>query len=152
MRIVLPFLLGLFCVSWPVLAGPINEELGKKYLAISSDLAADSFENSTRQAKEISGLINADAAAMKSDLYKKIAESAQTLSRAKDIKEARTSFKAFSENMKTWFEKEKPAGVELMFCPMEKGYWVQKAGEATKNPYYGTAMASCGYSVTKKLK
>lgn len=80
------------------------------------------------------------------------------LTAAQDLKSARLEFLAFNTALASAL-KEKPelrAGVKAYQCPMTNslggnaaanGRWLQLAGEAMRNPYFGKAMADCGEEV-----
>jgi hypothetical protein len=45
--------------------------------------------------------------------------------------------------MAMWGTMSKPKGIDVVFCSMAKGSWLQKRGEV-RNPYYGSSMLTCG--------
>ena len=57
--------------------------------------------------------------------------------------EARDAFKELSRPMAMWVTMSKPAGVNVVFCSMAKGSWLQTDAKI-RNPYYGAKMLSCG--------
>ena len=69
-----------------------------------------------------------------------------------DIKKQRESFAGFSTNMATLAKAvkltDKP--VYYAYCPMKKAYWLSSE-KAIKNPYYGSAMLTCG-EVTETIQ
>lgn len=70
---------------------------------------------------------------------------ASAIADAKDISKQRQYFANFSSNMvevvKALDMADQP--VYIQYCPMKKASWLSKE-EAVKNPYYGSAMLTCG--------
>lgn len=67
------------------------------------------------------------------------------ISNSKDLKEQRVSFAPFSENMISLVKTVKLSTdpVYQQYCPMKKASWLSNQ-QAIKNPYYGSAMLTCG--------
>lgn len=67
------------------------------------------------------------------------------ISNSKDLKEQRVSFAPFSENMISLAKTVKLSTdpVYQQYCPMKKASWLSNQ-QAIKNPYYGSAMLTCG--------
>jgi len=74
-----------------------------------------------------------------------LVKEAGTISETKDISKQRTYFANFSTNMaavaKAIKLTDKP--IYYAYCPMKKAYWLSSE-KAIKNPYYGSAMLTCG--------
>jgi len=73
-----------------------------------------------------------------------LAKSAEALSKAKSIEEARKEFKGLSKNAINLAKGRE--GFYLMHCPMVKGGggdWLQTSKEVA-NPYFGASMLTCG--------
>lgn len=70
---------------------------------------------------------------------------ASDISNSKDIKLQREKFAALSLNMIELAKSTKLSAspVYLQYCPMKKASWLSNE-QAIKNPYYGSAMLSCG--------
>jgi hypothetical protein len=70
---------------------------------------------------------------------------ADNISGTNDIKQQREIFSNFSTNMfalaKSVMLSTQP--IYEAYCPMKKAYWLS-IDKAIKNPYYGTAMLTCG--------
>lgn len=76
---------------------------------------------------------------------------AKALAAAKDLAAQRSAFAGFSDQMITLVKSAKPAApVYVEYCPMKKASWLS-AEAVIKNPYYGSAMLSCG-SVKETIK
>ena len=67
------------------------------------------------------------------------------ISTSKDLKEQRVIFAPFSDNMIALAKTVKLSAepVYLQYCPMKKASWLSSQ-QAIKNPYYGSAMLTCG--------
>ena len=67
------------------------------------------------------------------------------ISRTKDIKQQRETFSSFSANMVALSKVVKLSAQPIYeaYCPMKKAYWLSN-DKAIKNPYYGSAMLTCG--------
>lgn len=67
------------------------------------------------------------------------------ISNSKDLKEQRVSFAPFSDNMIALAKAVKLSTdpVYQQYCPMKKASWLSNQ-QAIKNPYYGSAMLTCG--------
>ena len=73
-------------------------------------------------------------------------KTAKAVADAPDLKAAREAFGPLSDAVVAAAKAEgwKDLGdVKLAYCPMVKRSWLQK-DEKINNPYYGTAMATCG--------
>jgi hypothetical protein len=119
----------------------LPKELVEPYLQVQAALASDKFEPVAVNAKAM----NAVAETLGKDA-EALASTAKTLEGAKDIAAARSAFGELSAALVAYAEKTKSAlGADLRvaYCPMVNKPWLQKDKEI-KNPYYGTAMISCG--------
>lgn len=123
----------------------------QKYLKIGRSLAADSLSgvraNGAAIAKDAAKLDPTSVTGEHASHYKNVPtdlrESAQALTRATTLEEARASFKKLSMPMAMWATMSKPKGIDVLYCSMAKGSWVQRHGKV-HNPYYGTKMLDCG--------
>jgi hypothetical protein len=81
-----------------------------------------------------------------------LVKDAGVISDSKDIKKQREVFANFSTNMYALAKSLKLTGepIYYQYCPMKKTYWLS-ADKAVKNPYYGSAMLSCG-KVTETIQ
>ena len=70
---------------------------------------------------------------------------ATSISETKDIKKQREHFANLSNNMATLAKSVKLATQPIYqaYCPMKKANWLSSDKEI-KNPYYGSAMLTCG--------
>lgn len=76
---------------------------------------------------------------------------AEQISKSKDIKQQRELFAGFSNNMAALAKAVKltTEPVYQQYCPMKKASWLS-SNKAIKNPYFGSAMLTCG-KVTETL-
>ena len=77
---------------------------------------------------------------------------ATAISVSRDLKEQRTYFANLSTNMFAVVKAVKltTEPIYYAYCPMKKTYWLSKES-AIKNPYFGSAMLTCG-KVTETIK
>ena len=111
------------------------------YLEIHAQLASDKIDAIKAPAGALAtradGLGQAGVA---------MAKAARTVAEAPDVKAARDAFGALSEAVVAAAKAEgwkDLSDVKLAYCPMVNRSWLQK-GEKISNPYYGTAMLTCG--------
>ena len=111
------------------------------YLAIQEGLVHDSVDNLRANAGNIATAATAlGAPAMKIDT------AAVQLASAGDVADARQRFGTLSEAIvayKDGLHLKAGDGVKQAFCPMAVKPWLQR-GDAISNPYYGSAMPTCG--------
>ena len=81
-----------------------------------------------------------------------LVKDAGVISDSKDIKMQREVFANFSTNMYALAKSLKLTAepIYYQYCPMKKAYWLS-ADKAVKNPYYGSAMLTCG-KVTETIQ
>ena len=121
------------------------------YLQISSTLAADKTDGVVAAAKKISKLsakpdpktVKGKHAKHYASMPRKLAEASKKLAAAKEIAAMREALKDLSKPMAMWVTLSKPKDVNVIYCSMAKGSWLQKPGEIA-NPYYGASMLRCG--------
>lgn len=77
---------------------------------------------------------------------------AGAIAKTKDLKKQREYFSDFSENMFALAKAQKLSADQVYkaYCPMVKASWLSNTA-AIKNPYYGSAMLTCG-KVVETLK
>lgn len=121
------------------------------YLKIWNALSSDSLEDvgaavdsiAKHAAKLDSSSVTGEHATHYENIPTNLRKAAQTLSQAKALDEARASFKKLSMPMAMWVTMSKPQYLDVVYCSMAKGSWVQKHG-AVRNPYLGAEMLDCG--------
>jgi hypothetical protein len=74
-----------------------------------------------------------------------LVKDAGVISESKDLKKQREIFANFSTNMYALATSLKLTSepIYYQYCPMKKAYWLS-AVKTIKNPYYGSAMLTCG--------
>lgn len=111
------------------------------YLEIQVQLAGDKMDGVKASATAL-----ATRAGALGDAGGPVAKAAKSVADAPDLKAAREAFGPLSDAVIAAAKAEgwKDLGdVKLAYCPMAKRSWLQK-DEKINNPYYGTAMATCG--------
>lgn len=99
----------------------------------------------TKAKKLLTAITNADDNTVDKKAKKSLLKHAGEIAASKDLKSQREHFAAFSEDVialaKTTKLSDSPA--YQMYCPMKKSNWLSNE-KAVKNPYYGSAMLTCG--------
>jgi hypothetical protein len=74
-----------------------------------------------------------------------LVKDAGVISESNDLKKQREVFANLSTNMYALASSLKSTSepIYYQYCPMKKAYWLS-ADQAIKNPYYGSAMLTCG--------
>lgn len=111
------------------------------YLEIQAQLAADKVEGIEASATALS-----TAAASLGKPGDAIVAAARGLGQAADLEAAREAFGPLSDAVIAAAKAEGWKGlddVKLAYCPMVNRSWLQK-GDSIRNPYYGSAMLTCG--------
>ncbi len=160
-KIFLPMIVvGTLPFPSPLLADEAIEQFNEamrpilsEYLKIGAALATDKSDGISAVAKriiELSGTLDASGIAIQhaghyNSIAKDLRVAAQALSEAEDITEARKDFAELSKSMVLWaghLDLEQ-APVNVMYCSMYPGNWLQEGGEI-RNPYFGQKMPTCG--------
>ena len=123
----------------------------KAYLEIPTALAADRTGGVKEAAKKIKKLtagldpstVTGEHAGHYKDIPKNLAAAAERMMKAKDIAAMREALKDLSKPMAMWATMSRPEGVNVVYCSMAPGSWLQR-GTAVANPYYGAKMPRCG--------
>ncbi len=81
-----------------------------------------------------------------------LVKDAGVISDSKDLKKQREVFANFSTNMYALAKSLKLTAepIYYQYCPMKKAYWLS-SDKTIKNPYYGSAMLTCG-KVTETIQ
>jgi Cu(I)/Ag(I) efflux system membrane fusion protein len=111
------------------------------YVKIGEALSKDSMEGVKANAGQIATAATAlGAPAMKIDT------AAVQVAAATEIADAREKFGTLSDAVVTYMDGmhlTPPEGVRVAMCPMKQKPWMQK-GSDIENPYFGSAMLTCG--------
>ena len=135
-----------------------NETMDKitvEYLKIKNTLANDKTENVNENARVILELtkkldvnnVTEEYKGQFKGLPKKITVATEELSKVENIKGMRSAFNNLSKPMALWASVTKPAGINVAYCSMAPGSWLQ-TGTNIRNPYYGASMLKCGEIVS----
>lgn len=117
-----------------------------QYYGIKDALVAGNAANASASAgqfvKATNGLENSGVPAA---TLSALTKDASTISETSDIKKQREAFALFSTNMVALAKATKLTAqpVYQQYCPMKKADWLS-SDKAIKNPYYGSAMLTCG--------
>ena len=126
-----------------------------EYIKIKDTLVNDKTENVNDIAKAILYLTKKlDASTVMGEhkdhfrgIPTNISAAATDLSNAKNIKSMRKAFNDLSKPMAMWATMMKPVGINVAYCSMNPGSWLQM-GTDIRNPYYGASMLKCGEIVS----
>lgn len=128
-------------------------KLYQNYIAIKSALASDDADKTSKAASEFIKTASAvDLKVLTEGNLNTLRKDATVISEARNIASQRETFMNLSDNMialtKEFKLSEKP--IYVQYCPMADGSWLSSE-EKIVNPYYGSAMLSCG-SVKSTIK
>ncbi|NCI46768.1 DUF3347 domain-containing protein [Sediminibacterium soli] len=132
----------LFCTVTAVSAQNRTADPLTVYYSLKNALVQGDAKTAAVQAAELAKMLQSDEPA--------IAKEADALASGKDIAKQRASFALLSAAMIGWAKSHQQASpAYVQYCPMKKAYWLSEE-TAVRNPYYGSAMLSCG-SVTETI-
>lgn len=123
------------------------------YYDIKDALVAGNAATASLKAADFIKHLNAiDAKVISADKATALLQDATHISENKEIKHQREHFAKFSQNMFALAKSVKLTEDPIYeaYCPMKKAYWLSNE-KAIKNPYYGSAMLTCG-SIKETLK
>lgn len=130
-----------------------TNQLLHSYFDIKNALVASNANAASVNAQEFIMAANAiDHKVISEDNINALLKDATAISESKDLKEQRLHFATLSPNMFAVAKVVKLSSqpIYYAYCPMKKAYWLSSEA-AIKNPYYGSAMLTCG-KVTETLK
>ena len=116
------------------------------YYDIKDALVAGKADTAALKAADfVKHLNKIDATLISLDTSAALLQDATHISLSKDIKHQREHFANFSINMFALAKSIKLSSDPIYeaYCPMKKAYWLSNV-PAIKNPYYGSAMLTCG--------
>lgn len=128
-------------------------ELLSSYYNIKDALVNGDADKAAENAEQFVKNINGTSAESISKSDKEaLLKDANKIAATKDLKKQREYFSAFSVNMYTLAKSVKlnSESVYYQYCPMKKAYWLSSE-KVVKNPYYGSAMLTCG-KVTETIQ
>jgi hypothetical protein len=108
-------------------------------------VAGNSGSASSHAGVFIKTLADIDSKEFSEDTRSALLKDADHISKMKDIKRQREHFASLSDNMYTLMKARNVTGqtIYYAYCPMKKSHWLTNTAEI-KNPYYGSAMLTCG--------
>ena len=119
----------------------MSQAIVEPYLKIQTALANDSIDEVKASAGNVAtAATSLGAPAMRIDT------AAVQLVAAADLADAREKFGVLSDAIVAYMDGlhiTPPDGVRIAYCPMAKKPWLQQ-GSTLANPYYGSAMPTCG--------
>jgi len=121
-------------------------QLLNTYYALKDALVSGNAAMAATNAEELVKTINStDQQTLNDAARANLVKDATAISNSKDIKLQREKFSTLSNEM---FELAKVVKLSTdpvyqQYCPMKKASWLSK-DKGIKNPYYGSAMLTCG--------
>jgi len=122
------------------------------YYNVKDALIAGNAKTASAKAGDfVKAVKGIDAKAVAQGNINALLKDAGKISESRDIKQQREYFASLSTNMYAMAKAVKltTRPVYQQYCPMKKTYWLSSE-KAVKNPYYGSAMLTCG-EVTETL-
>lgn len=129
-----------------------SNSLVLSYYGIKDALVAgDSKLAAVKAGDFIKALNSTDPQLIDAAQKKALTEDARQIT-ANELKSQRDHFAGLSANMITLVKTSKLSAEPIyeLYCPMKKSSWLSNE-KAVKNPYYGSAMLTCG-KVTETIK
>ena len=125
---------------------PESLELLSSYYNVQDALVSGNANLAATKAAEFGVIAKAlDIKTLPADSRNGLLTSADEIAKTKVLKKQREYFATFSEQMfiLAKLTKLSPEPIYKAYCPMKKAAWLS-ADPAIKNPYYGSAMLTCG--------
>ena len=116
------------------------------YYNLKDALVSSNANAAAASATELAKAINeADKETVKNESFNALLSDATAISQTKELKVQREKFATLSINMFALAKTAKLSAepVYQQYCPMKKASWLSN-NKAIKNPYYGSAMLTCG--------
>jgi len=137
----------------------IMTKISEPYLKMQNNLSSDTIMGNIELAEMMLPLaLKLKGSKMQEEHqehYKNIPENLikalTKLKSSKKISDQREAFKELSKPMAMWASMTNPAGINVAYCPMAPGSWLQK-DEEIRNPYYGASMLKCGEIISSGEK
>jgi len=108
-------------------------------------VTGDAALAATKAAELVRAIADTDEKTINKSAKESLLKHAGMIAASKDIKNQREHFQAVSEDViaLTKTAKLSDAPAYQMYCPMKKSNWLSSE-KTVKNPYYGSAMLTCG--------
>lgn len=123
-----------------------SSRLLTSYLSLKDALVGSNANAAAASASAFVNTLNEiDKEIVKDESCNALIRDAAAISQTKDLKVQREKFATLSVNMFTLSKTVKLSTepVYQQYCPMKKASWLSNS-KAIKNPYYGSAMLTCG--------
>ena len=124
----------------------ILSQLLSSYFSIKDALVAGNADTVSSKAVDFIKTANSiDFKVISEGNINALLKDATTISETKDLNKQRVHFARLSSNMATLAKAQKLSGeiIYQAYCPMKKVFWLS-AEKDIRNPYYGSAMLTCG--------
>jgi len=124
----------------------ILSQLLSSYFSIKDALVAGNADTVSSKAVDFIKTANSiDFKVISEGNINALLKGATTISETKDLTKQRVHFVGLSSNMATLAKAKKlsPEIIYQAYCPMKKVFWLS-AEKDIRNPYYGSAMLTCG--------
>ena len=121
-------------------------QLLTQYYSIKDALVDGNGPNASASAEQFIKTLNSiDYKVISEGNINTLLKDATSISETKDIKKQRDQFANLSNNMAALAKAVKLSSKPIyqVYCPMKKANWLSYE-QTIKNPYYGSAMLSCG--------
>ena len=121
-------------------------QLLTQYYTIKDALVAGNGSNASASAEQFIKTLNTiDYKVISEGNINALLKDATSISETKDVKKQRDQFANLSTNMTALAKAVKlsPQPIYQVYCPMKKANWLSNE-QAIKNPYYGSALLTCG--------
>lgn len=148
------FLLSLALFGYCISATAQSNRNGvlAKYYSIKEFLVLGDSKNAMLSANELMQSLDTAQFKNAATLVPKLKKDAKAIASSSDINKQRVAFATLSEAMIEFVKANQAdtAPIYVDYCPMKKTYWLS-AEKPIRNPYYGSAMLSCG-SITDTIQ
>ena len=125
---------------------PNLSQLLTSYYNIKDALVKSSVNSAVANASEFARIAKGiDPNVVSKDKLEALLKDAEQILKSKDIGKQREYFAQLSTNMYALAKEQKLSDVPVyqQYCPMKKASWLSSS-ITVKNPYYGSAMLTCG--------
>ena len=148
------FLLSLALFGYGINATAQSNRNGilTNYYNLKEFLVLGDSKNAVLTANELIQSLDTATFTNAATLSPKLKKEAKAIASSSDINKQRLAFAALSQAMIEFVKANKAdtAPIYVDYCPMKKTYWLS-AEKPIRNPYYGSAMLTCG-SITDTIQ
>lgn len=148
------FLLSLALFGYGINASVQSSRNGilTNYYKLKEFLVLGDSKNAMLTANELIQSLDTATFTNAATLSPKLKKEAKAIASSSDINKQRLAFATLSQAMIEFVKANKAdtAPIYVEYCPMKKTYWLS-AEKTIRNPYYGSAMLTCG-SITDTIQ